>query len=437
MALAIESEAAALPPSRRASPGGTALLQLTGVSCEPLAQAEPRALGLTYWFDAPPSGAPYTAVVRFIGHHLGHATVSGLRDRFVVTETVDRVPPGSGRVAVTTRVFDVVPGAWKVTAALVTSQDPNEPSQVPHDCESHPASASGTSTFAPIVGARAPGVILGAWPALVGAGVSVALTVQALLAARDHLPVAALVALSVIASGVGLLGARIYHAAEQSTRSLLRPRTLLNTGLCIQGFVLAAIATVIAATLVVHVPVGRFLDLTAPGLLLGLGVGRLGCFLGGCCAGRPTPSRWGRWSSDRRVGIRRVPTQLAESFLAAMLGLVTLVAVLAGHAEPSGGLFVGAITMYTFGRQLLLPLRDRPRKTPHGHAVVAIIAAAVVLVVIMLGVLASGDSSRTCVIGRAHTTVCNPGTYLPGGGRGGPAQHSQGDHASLTLRRSK
>src|SRR4029077_6134870 len=128
---------------------------------------------------------------------------------------------------------------------------------------------------------RAPGAHLGAWPALVGAGFVIALAVQARLAAHAHLPVAATLSVSLIASVVGLLGARVYYLAERSPRLLLDPRSLLNAGLCIQGFVRAAIAAAGIGMVLVGVPVGRFLDVTAPGLLFGMSIGRFGCFFGG------------------------------------------------------------------------------------------------------------------------------------------------------------
>jgi phosphatidylglycerol---prolipoprotein diacylglyceryl transferase len=102
---------------------------------------------------------------------------------------------------------------------------------------------------------------------------------------------------------------------------------------------------------------------SAPGLLLGVTVGRFGCLLGGCCAGRPTCSRWGIWSSNRRLGVRRVPVQLLEASFAGVLGALALAVVLLFGASAGGLVFVAGIAAYTAGRQLLFPLRDIPRAT--------------------------------------------------------------------------
>jgi len=366
-------------------PRPTGRLQVTRVRCDALAEAEPQALGLTYWFDAAPHGDPYTAVVRFVGRRIGLDREPGPQDTFIASERIEGVIPRSGRNAITTRIFDITPGEWIITAALTTQC---------HAASARPSlrlpktqRASGRTGFGPVIRARAPGAHLGAWPALVGAGVAVALAVQARLAAHAHLPVAATLSVSLIASVMGLLGARVYYLAEQSPRLLPSPRSLLNAGMCIQGFVLAAIATAGIGTVLIGVPIGRFLDVTAPGLLLGMTIGRFGCFFGGCCAGRPTASRWGLCSSDRRLTTRRIPTQLWEAALAFSLGLAALLAVLNGSVEPAGAVFVAAIAGYTFGRQLLLPWRDLPRKTPHGRRITVVATAAVLLAYFVVAVL--------------------------------------------------
>jgi phosphatidylglycerol:prolipoprotein diacylglycerol transferase len=388
VALSLESPLIASPSLRHTSPRSTGLLQVATVGCDALAEAEPQALGLTYWFDAAPDGEPYAAAVRFEGHRLGLGRQRGPRDSFILCETVERVVPGSGRVAITARAVDIASGEWNVSATLITRPHASVAERRPRRQRSPAkASASGTTGYGPVIHVRAPGAHLGAWPASVGVGVVAALTVQSWLGARAHLPVAATLSVSLIASVAGLLGARIYYLAEQRPRVPLRPRGLLTAGMCIQGFVLTAMAVATIGVLVAGVPVGRFLDVTTPGLLFAMTIGRFGCFFGGCCAGRPTASRWGLWSSDRRVGVRRIPTQLFESGLALALGVAALFAILSGAAHTAGAVFVGAIAAYTLGRQLLFPLRDLARKTTHGRTLTAAATATVLVVDILVAVL--------------------------------------------------
>lgn len=149
--------------------------------------------------------------------------------------------------------------------------------------------------------------------------------------------------------------------------------------MCIQGFVLAAIAGLVAGSYLTGVDVGAALDVSVAGLMLGMVIGRFGCFFGGCCAGRITASRRGLWSSDRRLGARRIPTQLLEAGLAAAIGAAALIAVWAGQPHPAGTVFVAAVAAYTLGRQLLFPLRDVPRQTVHGRTITLILAAVVLV----------------------------------------------------------
>jgi phosphatidylglycerol:prolipoprotein diacylglycerol transferase len=131
---------------------------------------------------------------------------------------------------------------------------------------------------------------------------------------------------------------------------------------------------------------GVMLDVTAAGLLLGMTIGRFGCFFGGCCAGRPTSSKWGIWSSNRRIGVRRIPTQLLESLLALSLGLIALSAMWFTTPRPPGVVFVGVIAAYTLGRQFLVNLRDQPRHTMHGRNRMLVITLLIIGADIAVGV---------------------------------------------------
>jgi phosphatidylglycerol:prolipoprotein diacylglycerol transferase len=214
---------------------------------------------------------------------------------------------------------------------------------------------------------------------MVTLGMAVALALQALVISRDHLALGPWWAVSLVAIVVGIVGAKVWYIV------LYRREHRVN-GWCIQGFITGA--TLAAAILLVApgVPAGVFLDVTAPGLLVAMAVGRIGCFFAGCCGGPPTASRWGVWSSDQRVGARRIPTQLLESALAFSLGLGVLVAVL-GHGSAGGAFFFAGLAAYILGRQGILHLRAEPRKTRLGGPVTAALAALVLVAAVVLLVL--------------------------------------------------
>lgn len=339
-------------------------LEVTSFACGPVEGAQPQALGLTYWFDAPQQGPTSPVTVAFTGRLEGG---SGTDDSFVTYATVDPVLPGSGRIAITTRVLSLATGTWHVAAAPVTSADGV-------GAPVAPVTGTGTTAFAPVVRVRAPGVRLGAWPGLVALGTAVALSTQAVLAAGRDLAVLRVSLLTFLACLIGVLGAKAYYLATHRGQST----GLLTVGMSVQGFVLASIGTLALGSLATGTPVGTVLDVTTPGLLFGMAIGRLGCWLGGCCAGRPTASRWGLWSSDRRLGVRRIPVQLVESTVAGLLGVTALLLVVL--VRPVGGaVFVGGLAAYTLARQVLFPLRDLPRATSWGRVVTMGLSATLVV----------------------------------------------------------
>ena len=363
-------------------------LQVMSFGCDALAGADPQGLGLTYWFDAAPDGEPYPVTVRFIGQHAGTTRDQSSADHtFDVQSTVDHVIPGSGRIALTTRLLDLAPGQWQVTAAPV-SGTPRPNSGASGQPTPQPAlpngSATGTTTFAPVARVRAPGVRLGAWPAFVGVGAVMALITQALLAGHHKLPTLTLLVISFVASLLGIVCAKLYYLAGHREQK----DNLLLAGMSIQGFALVAIATVLLGSLILGIPVGRMLDVTAPGLLLGMSIGRPGCFFGGCCAGVPTASRWGLWSSDREVGVRRIPVQLIESASSGTIAVAAMLAVLLTYPATGGLIFVGAIAANTFIRQLLFPMREIQRATAHGRTLtmaVTVLVMAAALAIALTG----------------------------------------------------
>src|SRR5581483_6139927 len=72
----------------------TGRLQVAAVDCNALADAQPQALGVSYWFDANPSGERYRAAVHFAGHRLGQDGAAGPGDSFTATETIEQGLPG-------------------------------------------------------------------------------------------------------------------------------------------------------------------------------------------------------------------------------------------------------------------------------------------------------------------------------------------------------
>jgi len=189
-------------------------------------------------------------------------------------------------------------------------------------------------------------------------------------------------AVSVSACVAGAVGAKVWFLVLHRRRP-----SFATEGLCIQGFLVGAALVLVSAFALLHLPVGTFLDAATPGLFVGLAIGRPGCILAGCCVGRFTTARLGIWASDRRVGARRIPTQLLESGLCLAIGAAALILVLQPRLLLPGAVFVGALAGYTLGRQRLLPLRAEPRKSAIGRPLAAATAGLLLLAISLLSIL--------------------------------------------------
>jgi len=93
----------------------------------------------------------------------------------------------------------------------------------------------------------------------------------------------------------GVVGARLFyvvHYWEHFKDNWPSVFAIWQGGLEILGGVILAV-TIIFLYLCYHkLPIRRYLDILAIGLLLALVFGRIGCFINGCCFGKPTNLPW-------------------------------------------------------------------------------------------------------------------------------------------------
>lgn len=336
-----------------------------GCAAQAVAGAEPQGVAATYSFDTTGWTTRGPVTIGFRGVRLDGT--DGPADRFERFERLDCVGPRTGKVTVTTMLGPVGAGRWRIVAG--PTENPAGHPLPPKEIR--------TSTRLMML-AQGPGVRLFAWPALVGLGAVMAIIVQAMLLARAGLPVLPVVALSGLGCLLGFVGGKVWWLVMNR-----RPvRKILNGGAGIQGFLLTALAVLAGGTGLLGVSVGAVLDATAPGIFLGMAIGRPGCFLTGCCAGRPTLSRWGLWSSDRRLGIRRTPVQLYEAAAALLIGVAGMVFVVGGIGPFPGAVFLGTIAAYTLVRQFLFLLRSNSH-TKRGRWVVQGICSAVLFALLL------------------------------------------------------
>jgi len=95
---------------------------------------------------------------------------------------------------------------------------------------------------------------------------------------------------------IGVVGARAFfvvHYFDQFREEPLNVFATWHGGLEFLGGVIPAIGFLLFYLHHHKLPVRRYLDIMAIGLMMGLAFGRIGCFLNACCFGKPTDLPWG------------------------------------------------------------------------------------------------------------------------------------------------
>lgn len=94
----------------------------------------------------------------------------------------------------------------------------------------------------------------------------------------------------------GVVGARLFFVVHYFDKFAEHPFEVFyiwQGGLELLGGVVLAVAIILFYLIYHKLPIRRYLDILAIGLMLALVFGRIGCFLNGCCYGKPTELPWG------------------------------------------------------------------------------------------------------------------------------------------------
>ena len=159
--------------------------------------------------------------------------------------------------------------------------------------------------------------------------------------------------LSLVLIVFGLIGARIFHVIiEYPAYYIENPLSILKIyqgGFVFYGgFIFALIAGWWFLALRKQ-KISTFLDLFAPVIPLGYGLGRLGCFLAGCCFGKQTSS----FFAIDKDGIGVHPTQLYSSFS----GFLIMTIILYMEKNKIEGRFFIYLILYGLARIWIESLR--------------------------------------------------------------------------------
>jgi phosphatidylglycerol:prolipoprotein diacylglycerol transferase len=205
---------------------------------------------------------------------------------------------------------------------------------------------------------------------MVALGFLVGLWLAARLAAQTDLNPDKATSLGIYVTVAAIAGAKLFLVLSDYPYYARNPREIFSLGTLQAGGVFfgGLVAALAAAAWYMRragLPPLRTADAFAPALALGHGIGRLGCFLAGCCWGRPAGVPWAVTFTDPKarelvgvpLGIPLHPTQLYEAAAEVLIFFVLWSWFRRPHQE--GAILGGYLILYPAFRFVIEFWRDR------------------------------------------------------------------------------
>lgn len=206
----------------------------------------------------------------------------------------------------------------------------------------------------------------------VALGFLAGILITLIYAGREKISRQAILDLAIYTIISSIAGARLFYVIGQWDFYRANPLEIImvqNGGLVFLGGLLLALATVYFYARAKKVPLLNLLDAITPGTTLGYAIGRIGCFLNGCCFGLPTKLPWGVIFPKGSLAeaycpdLPLHPTQLYSS-LAMLLAFLALVWLYRKKKFDGQIIFLGLI-FYSVYRFLVEFFRYSPVRWLH------------------------------------------------------------------------
>jgi phosphatidylglycerol:prolipoprotein diacylglycerol transferase len=161
----------------------------------------------------------------------------------------------------------------------------------------------------------------------------------------------------------GMIGSKLYYVIENWDAFTIDPYQTffrISGSGWYGGFILGGIGILIFLK-INKLPIITFLDILAPFLLVGQAIGRLGCFLAGCCYGTPSDLPWAVSFPNTIYPphVKVHPTQLYEMIIYFTISILLL---RLKNKNLKCGIILGLyLTLAGMGRFIIEFYRSNPR----------------------------------------------------------------------------
>ncbi len=198
---------------------------------------------------------------------------------------------------------------------------------------------------------------------MIGIGFLIAVLVGMYRAKKKGMNQEAILDIAIYCILAGFLGGKLLYVIVEWKRFIDNPLAVLgSSGFVVYGGIITGVLTGYIYCRIKKISFVKYFDLVMPEIAIAQGFGRIGCFLAGCCYGRPTDSWLGVVFPPEALapsGVKLLPTQL---FMSAGDFLIALILILYSRKNKiDGNVGAGYLILYGVGRFGIEFLRNDSR----------------------------------------------------------------------------
>lgn len=198
---------------------------------------------------------------------------------------------------------------------------------------------------------------------MIGIGFLTAVLVGMYRAKKSGLKQEAVLDIAIYCLISGLLGGKILYVIVEWERFIQNPLGILgSSGFVVYGGIVTGVLAGYIYCRIKKLSFATYFDLVMPEISIAQGIGRIGCFLAGCCYGAPTDAAWGvvfPEGSLAPAGIKLIPTQLIMS--AGDLLIAAVLILFSKKNKVHGNVGAAYLMLYGIGRFAVEFLRNDRR----------------------------------------------------------------------------